>query len=94
MDQLWIQLDWDVESNEFCYRTNIKDNLVPNIILDYLRLQIGKGKDLTEREEHYLYSIDLFLDLNKDSFSCTNNCGNLGLRDGILLGFCERLNNG
>jgi len=89
--ELIINIDYDLEHDLFCYRTNIKQKYLTELISDFLRAQIGKGIDERPRTETDLYQIDLQVDLSDDGFSSRSNCGNLGLRDGILIEFLKRL---
>jgi len=89
--RLFINIDYDIKSNVFCFETDIKENKLQDTILNFLRCQIGKGEDSSVAEKHTLYRIDMVLDLTTDTFYVTHNCGNVGLREGILMLFCQRL---
>ena len=91
MEDLFIAIDYDVIGNETCYSSNIKKERVKDILLDYIRFQIGAGKDKTPREEHDLYEITIYLDVAMDIFSTKSNCGNKGLRDGIIMYLIQEL---
>ena len=84
-------IDYDIKSDIFCFDTDIKTERLKNIVVDFLRTQIGKGKDESPHEDHCLYQIDITLDLADDIFYVTHNCGNKGLREGILQHFLHRL---
>jgi len=58
---------------------------IKSIIENFLRCQIGAGADKSEPNDKQVYSIDIQLDMADDSFTCEHDCGNLGLRDGILM---------
>jgi len=85
MGEFFIAIDYDVIGNKTCYHSNIKKKRLKDVLLDYIRLQMGKGSDETPREEHDLYEITIYLDLAMDRFSSQSNCGNKGLRDGIIM---------
>jgi len=89
---LGIKIDYDIKSDIFCFDTDIKRNRISNIINDFLRTQISKGEDNSQAENHTLYKIDISIDLTIDTFYVTHNCGNKGLREGILFRFLEKLN--
>ncbi|MFH1979318.1 MAG: hypothetical protein ABII97_02980 [Patescibacteria group bacterium] len=89
--ELFLLIDYDILSDVFCFGGTIKDEKISDTIEDFLRLQIGLGEDTSEREDHDLYQINLKLDLSCDGFTIFSNCGNLGLRDGILRHFLKKL---
>ena len=84
---LSLKLDYDIEHDLFCYHTNIKNSEISNIIETFLQNQRGKGKDNNEANDIDLYEIDIDLDLTDDTFRIYHNCGNKGLREGILIRF-------
>ena len=75
----------------FKIETDVKDERVAELISDFLREQIGAGADSTPPDERDLYTIHLQLDLDGDVWYCKHDCGNLGLRDGILMDVMRRL---
>lgn len=81
---LFLSVDYDVIKSKACFSTNIQKEKVADVIVNFLRTQIGAGEDTSEANILDLYEIDLLLDLSTDTFSVSSNCGNLGLRDGIL----------
>lgn len=86
---LRIILKYNVSEDVFNIKTNARERALPEIILNFLRIQMGKGIDGSKVNELDEYIIDIDLDLNGDIFKCNHNCGNLGLRDGILLKFLD-----
>ena len=54
------------------------------IIEEFLRTQIGKGEDFSPANKVDEFTISILLDLSHDIFTVKHNCGNKGLRDGIL----------
>jgi len=91
MDELILQIDFDIKHNLYCFNTNIKKSRIKEIISEYLRLQFGKGIDNSSPNQHDLYEIDISLNLRDDSFRCNHNCGNKGLREGILMNLLNKL---
>lgn len=86
---VFINLKWDSKTGDFKMDSNAKDP--KDLILQFIHTQLGEGEDPTPREEHDLYEIHLELDLSHDVFRTTHNCGNKGLRDGILLHYAESM---
>lgn len=86
---LKIKISYDVINDKFDYISNIKPDQIKKIVSEFVRTQVGAGEDSSEAEEHDSYSVNLSLDLSHDRFSISDNCGNKGLRDGILLHFIK-----
>ena len=87
----YLMIDYDTIGKEYWYSGNIKGEYITEIVSDFLHLQIGKGGDDSERENHDLYQINLKLDLSSDTYTTSSNCGNKGLREGILMYFLQKL---
>lgn len=88
---LFLKIDYGIEIDKFHYCTNIKEDYVSEITADFLRSQIGEGADNSKAEDQDIYEIDIFVDLSYDTFHCRHNCGNKGLREGILMRFLSKL---
>jgi hypothetical protein len=88
MFELFVVLEFDLEKNKYKIKSNVKD--CKNFIFNFLRTQIGVGEDLSIANKINNYTITITLDLTTDIFSVEHNCGNLGLRDGILLNFLRQ----
>ena len=58
---------------------------------DYIRSQIGGGADSSEINRVDVYEIEIGLILAGDKFIVNHNCGNEGLKDGILLDLIGRI---
>lgn len=86
---LWLDIDFTLSDRSFAYSSNIKKPQICDTILNFLRTQIGAGIDNKEVEHRDEYNIKLELDLSFDSFKVKDDCGNLGLRDGILMSFVK-----
>lgn len=85
MDKLFIDLVYDLDKDEFDISTNIKEEKVTDLLTNFLMTQMGKGVDESKAEELEKYHIRIELDMTLDNFSVKDDCGNKGLRDGILL---------
>lgn len=91
-ERLNIRITFPIDKpEEFKIETDIKDELVAELIGEFLREQIGAGKDLSPPDRREIYTIHLQLDLSGDVWYCKHDCGNLGLRDGILMDVMRRL---
>lgn len=95
MDKLFVEFTYPInEPGKFKYESNIKSESLADIVADFIRSQTGAGVDNSPaNEKDDVYTIRLTLDLSDDSFGCSHNCGNKGLRDGILMDILNRLPN-
>ena len=87
---LRIILKYNISEGDFKIQTNARARAIPEIISNFLELQIGKGKDNSKAINRDEYIIKIELNLHNDVFKCSDNCGNKGLRDGILLTFLDQ----
>jgi hypothetical protein len=79
------------EPEQYTYQTNIKEGHLVDIVSNFIKRQIGAGADHKPPEIRDIYHIRLEIDLTYDIFYCKHDCGNLGLRDGILVDILGRL---
>ena len=82
-----LNLLYNVKEDKFTVNTDLKDP--KDMVSEFLRLQIGAGVDKTEPNRTDEYYIKIQVDLAIDGFTCEHNCGNLGLRDGILMRYLK-----
>lgn len=93
MAPLYVKFVYPIdEPHKFtCDDTNIKRELLGGIVSGFIRSQTGAGVDNTPPNELDVYTIKLSVDLSTDHFTCVCDCGNKGLRDGILIDILNRL---
>jgi hypothetical protein len=89
-----IELRYDTETDSFEIRTNAKKERVKEILGEYLRTEIGAGRDDTPLIPRSVYEIKLGLALEDDAWACSHDCGNNGLRTGIVMAACKALQDG
>ena len=89
MSILFVELKYDIKKDNFDVSTNIKEKSVSDIVETFLRNQVGAGVDNKEANKYDVYNIRIELDLSDDTFKVSDNCGNKGLRDGILMRFLK-----
>ena len=82
---MYINIIYNLKTNKCSFNTDIKRERISDVLSDFLRLQIGAGVDNSPSSELEEYHINLTLDLSDDTFYVDHDCGNLGLRDGILM---------
>lgn len=80
-----IELTFTLSTEQVTIRTNAKHEVVEELLGDYLQSIIGAGKDSTPPETRDVYTITIGVELSDDSWGTKHDCGNQGLRDGIIL---------
>jgi len=84
-ERLFLQVHYDIEADFVMVESNIKPERQGEVLTDFIHGQVGTGKDESPAEKRGIYTIRLELDLSDDTFYVSHNCGNKGLRDGILM---------
>jgi len=87
----FLNIEFDFKSNNFRTSGNINPEMYMEVVSDFLRGQIGKGKDEREPNKRDIYNIEITVDLSEDRFNVLDNCGNKSLRDGILRYFLSTI---
>jgi hypothetical protein len=91
---VYLNITYNIETDSFTFESDLKPERRADVLEDFLRLQIGKGKDETPPADLKEYHIRLTLDLTCDMFHVRHDCGNLGLRDGLILHAIHQLQKG
>ena len=91
MSYLDLVVMHNIETNVFEYEGDVRPERRADLIMEFIRTQIGAGADPTPANEVDVYKITLRWYPDGDRFATSHNCGNLGLRDGILLEAARRL---
>jgi hypothetical protein len=91
---LFVEIKHTISTDTYTYKTNIKKESVSDIVSEFLRGQIGQGADKSKVNKQDTYTIRITVDLSYDTFRCIHDCGNLGLRDGILMYFLKAWDQG
>lgn len=74
--------------------SDIKREYWGEIIEDFLVLQMGYGKDPATATDKPVYRIHLQLDVgDDDAYYVESDCGNRGLRNGILMDTLTKIHN-
>lgn len=92
--KLCLAITYNIETDSFTFESDLKPERRAEVLEEFLRMQMGKGEDKTPPAELKEYHIRLTLDLTDDTFHVTHDCGNLGLRDGLLLHALHQLQKG
>lgn len=85
MSDLFMVVNYDLKADAFEIKGNIKPERHKDVLAEFIHSQIGSGADNSPAEEKDNYTIRIRLDLSDDSFFVSHDCGNKGLRDGILM---------
>jgi hypothetical protein len=90
--KLYLHITYPIANPDaFQIKSDIKPEALTEIIMTFLRGQMGKGADASFAIERDVYHIRMEVDLESDTFAVRHDTGNLGLRDGILLDVARRL---
>lgn len=82
---IFVEMTFNVKDETTTIRTNAKHEKVVDLLEDYLHAQVGTGKDPSPMVELDVYKISIGVELGDDSWGSYHDCGNKGLRDGILM---------
>ena len=76
-------------------QSDIKPERWVEVLEGFIACQIGAGADTTPPVQRDVYRIHVQLDLeDDDTYYCAHDCGNKGLRDGILLDTFQKIEAG
>ena len=90
--EIYIQITFPINKpEEFKIRTNAKKEAVGDLLGEYVRAIQGAGEDNSPANDHEVYTINLVIDLADDTWRSSSDCGNKGLRDGIVMDVWQRI---
>ena len=72
-------------------KTNLKPEAIEEILSEWVRSQMGAGKDTSEPNQQIVYNITILLDLSCDNFSTSSDTGNKSLTCGIVMWVLKNL---
>ncbi len=84
-DSLTMDIEYDVNSDEFKITGDIKKQKQKDLIAEFLRGEIGAGVNNSPPVEREKYHIRIEWYPHLDRFKVSYDTGNKSLRDGILL---------
>jgi len=90
-DIMFVDMLYDMQENKFVHTTDMTPAGMQEAVGLYLELQDPKDYNdkLVEKREEY--HIIVTIDNRNDEYTCMHNCGDVGLRDRILLQFLMTL---
>jgi hypothetical protein len=83
-DSLRVIIKYDIAKDEVDISGDVTEQGAREIIEAFLRAQMGQGEDTSRAEERDVYTIEIKWDVEGDNFRSKHDCGNKGLREGIL----------
>jgi len=86
----FIKMRYIVDKDDYTWETDLKDEKIFDVITDFLRTQMGLGKDTQTPNEFPVYEVEINLDLSDDSFRVKSNTGNNSLMTGIVAHFLDK----
>jgi hypothetical protein len=86
-----IEMEFDMVNSKVQIRTNAKRDKVGDLLEDYLHAQVGTGKDPSPPAERDIYKISIGVELGEDIWGSSHDCGNKGLREGIIMRVLQML---
>lgn len=91
MPDLYMDITFPLKDPaKFTHETNIKPELVGDILAEFIRSQQGSGEDKNPPVEREVYKLRLELNLSFDNFKLKHDCGNEGLALGIVMDVFKR----
>ncbi len=89
MTHLTLTVDFtigeDGGDDRFEFGGTLKEEAAYDVISAWLLSQMGTGPDSKEHNKQTTYHIEIDWDPDNDKLTCRSDCGNKGLRDGLLL---------
>lgn len=90
-DYLSLSIAYYIKDGKFDISGDVKKEKQADLIIEFLRGQIGKGIDISKANERDVYHIELRWYPENDRIECMYDTGNKGLREGILKDIVSRL---
>ena len=94
MKDIFIDLTYNLDEDNFKISTNVKEEKITDLLSTFIMTQIGQGVDNRKSKENSVYNIHIELDMTTDTFTVSHNCGNNGLRDGIIVRYISKMMEG
>lgn len=92
MSDLHIDISYPIDApDKFKIKSNIRKEVLPHMLEEIVRLQMGKGEDNSKSKKCKTYRVFVDIDLNSDDFEIQSNTGNEGLTLGIVMDVLNRM---
>ena len=82
---MYINIKYDLKQDKTTIDTNIKDEMLEEMLSDVIRSQQGLGVDDSPYTHKEIYNIDIKIDLSNDNISIKSDTGNDSLTCGIII---------
>jgi len=90
MTLLSMTLKYNMKTDLFEISGNVADEKITEVMQEWLRGQLGLGKDDNEPNDKEIYTIIINLNLEDDTFTIQSDTGNASLTCGIVAHFLEK----
>jgi len=91
IDHLTLTIQYDIKKDDFKVTGNLNEEGRREVLENFLRSQMGAGKDETPPKMQDAYRITLRWYPSNDRITADYDTGNKGLRDGILMDLLKKL---
>lgn len=85
LDYLFMNIAYDINKRTFKITGNLNKVGQKTILEAFLQAQVDAGIDNSKANERDVYNIRFKVDLSYDNIRVSDNTGNKGLREGILI---------
>ena len=83
---VYLEFKYDAKTDEISITdTNLKRDKIDEVLGEYLRAQMGQGRDSRQPNRQETYGIKIGLDLDGDVFHTESDTGNAGLTTGLVM---------
>lgn len=90
---LTIDIEYNIKTDEHEISGDINDAGVKSVLETWIMGQVNTGKDESPAENRDVYHIQIVWYPEDDTIKCSHDCGNKGLREGILMTVFSRISN-
>jgi hypothetical protein len=81
---LTVGIKFDINKDKCEFYGNFTNAGIERILTEWIRSQMGGGEDTSPANRLDLYEIEIDWYPENDKLVCRHNCGNKGLREGII----------
>jgi hypothetical protein len=90
---LKIRIEYNYKEDTFKVWSQVKTEHIEDMLLEFLRSQMGLGKDDSEPAVKDVYTMEITINLENDVFTINSDTGNASLSAGIVNHLAGLINN-
>lgn len=79
-----IKIQYNLKEDTFKVWSQVKTEYLQEMLLEFLRSQMGLGKDESEPVKKDIYTMEITINLENDVFSIVSDTGNESLSTGLV----------